>query len=172
MLSRITNQLILREYAPSDVDALFKIQGDRDYMQFTCWSASRQMCESWLQQYVEAELEVGFAPWTVVHRLDQRIVGWGGLNIDLNAQSWGPEVSYFIDPAYQRAGLATELVLASLHYGFRDLGLPAIGAFVRPGNLASIRVLTKCGFELVGYEPALERSHYAVRRDAADRANQ
>jgi RimJ/RimL family protein N-acetyltransferase len=30
------------------------------------------------------------------------------------------------------------------------LALPAIGAFVRPANVASVRVLEKCGFTLLG----------------------
>ena len=97
--------------------------------------------------------EVGFAPWTLVHRADRRIVGWGGLNIDPNAREWGPEVSYFIHSGYQGKGLATELVRASLEFGFARLNLPAIGAFARPENVGSARVLVKCGFTFVGYEP-------------------
>jgi RimJ/RimL family protein N-acetyltransferase len=34
----------------------------------------------------------------------------------------------------------------------------------RPENQASIRVLEKCGFTFVRYEPALERNHYQVRQ--------
>ena len=37
-------------------------------------------------------------------------------------------------------------------------------AFARPDNVASIRAPTKCGFEFVGYEAALERNRYAVER--------
>ena len=113
-----TERLTLRAFDASDVDALYAIQGDRDYMRFTHWSESRDACAAWLQQYVDAEAEVGFAPWTIVHRADRRIVGWGGLNIDPNAREWGPEVSYFIHSGYQGTGLATELVRASLEVGF------------------------------------------------------
>jgi RimJ/RimL family protein N-acetyltransferase len=164
MDTRETERLTLRPYVDSDVDALYAIQGDRDYMRFTHWSESRAACAAWLQQYVDAEAEVGFAPWTIVHRVDGRVVGWGGLNVDPNAREWGPEVSYFVHATYQGAGLATELVRASLAIGFTRLNLPAIGAFARPENVGSARVLTKCGFELVGYEPLLERNHYEVKR--------
>jgi [ribosomal protein S5]-alanine N-acetyltransferase len=167
---RDTDRLILREYVATDVDALYEIQGDRDYMRFTHWSESRDACEAWLQQYVDAAPDVGFAPWTVVHRADRRIIGWGGLNIDPNARDWGPEVSYFIHSDYQGAGFATELVRASLGVGFAELKLPAIGAFTRPDNVGSARVLTKCGFEFVRYEPTLERNHYAVTRAIWNRA--
>ena len=159
-----TERLTLRAFDASDVDALYAIQGDRDYMRFTHWSESRAACAAWLQQYVDAEAEVGFAPWTIVHRADRRIVGWGGLNIDPSAREWGPEVSYFIHAGYQSIGLATELVRASLEVGFVRLHLPTIGAFARPENVGSARVLTKCGFELVRYEPSLERNHYELTR--------
>lgn len=162
MQSRETQRLTLRAFAQSDVDALYAIQGDREYMRFTHWSQSREACAAWLQQYVDAEPDVGYAPWTIVHRADARIVGWGGLNIDPNAQEWGPEVSYFIHADYQGIGLATELVLASIEFGFVDLQLPTIGAFARPQNSGSARVLIKCGFECIGYEPELERNHYEL----------
>jgi [ribosomal protein S5]-alanine N-acetyltransferase len=56
------------------------------------------------------------------------------------------------------------LVRAALHHGFAALALPAVGAFVRPANAASARVLDKCGFALVGYEPRLQRNRYEVLR--------
>ena len=74
-------------------------------------------------------------------------------------------MSYFIHQAYQGRGFATELVKCSLHHGFEALGLPQISAFAMPANEASIRVLEKCGFKLLRYEPALQRNHYEVRMD-------
>jgi RimJ/RimL family protein N-acetyltransferase len=57
-------------------------------------------------------------------------------------------------------------VRAALAHGFEALGLPAIGAFARPDNAASIRVLEKCGLRFLRWEPALERNYYEVRRPA------
>jgi RimJ/RimL family protein N-acetyltransferase len=162
--TRHTSRLILREFRSSDVDALFEIQGDREYMRFTYASPSREACAAWLQQYVDAAPQTGFAPWTVLHRGEQRIIGWGGLSIDPTAPQWGPEVSYFIHRDYQGAGFATELVMAALTYGLAELELPHIAAFTRPENAASIRVLLKCGFEWIRYEPTLDRNHYGVQR--------
>ena len=160
-----TNHLILREFRDSDVDPLYEIQGNRDHMRFTFWAESRAACEIWLRRYADARRINGFAPWTVVHRLEQRVIGWGGLNIDPNAPGWGTEVSYFIHPSCQGRGFATEVVRFSLRHGFRDLGLGQIGAFAKPENEASARVLKKCGFKIVGYEPALERNHYELRAE-------
>jgi ribosomal-protein-alanine N-acetyltransferase len=160
-----TDNLILREFTDSDVDPLYAIQGDRQHMRLTVWVESRQACEAGLRRYARNREMHGFAPWTVVHRAEGRVIGWGGLGIDPDAPQWGPEVSYFIHPLYQGRGFATELVLAALRHGFCDVGLLRIGAFARPENLASVRVLEKCGFALVQYEPALQRNRYEARRE-------
>lgn len=158
-----TKRLLLREFIDTDVDPLFEIQGNREHMKFTHWAESRAACEAWLRAYADARRTNGFAPWTIVDRSDQRIIGWGGLNVDPYAPGWGPEISYFIHPARQGRGFATEVVQASLHLGFRDVGLRRIAAFTMRENQASARVLEKCGFKFRRYEPTLERNHYEVR---------
>jgi ribosomal-protein-alanine N-acetyltransferase len=157
-----TTHLLLREFRDSDVDPLYAIQGNRQYMRFTFCAESRAVCESWLRRHAQKRRIDGFAPWTIVLRSDDRVIGWGGLNVDPEAPEWGPEVSYFIHPAYQGRGFATELVHGSLRHGFDDLHLERIGAFAMPENQTSIRVLTKCGFKFLRYEPALLRNHYEL----------
>ena len=159
-----TARLVLRPLCDDDVGPLYEIQGDRDAMRFTYAAPSEAECASRLRAHERLRDEHGFAPWVAVLRADDRVVGWGGLGIDPFAPGWGVEVRYFLHPAHWGRGLATELVRASLRHGFETLSLPAIGAFARPANAASIRVLEKCGFGLLGYEPALERNHYEVRR--------
>jgi [ribosomal protein S5]-alanine N-acetyltransferase len=160
-----TARLMLRQFTDSDVDAIYEIQGDQQHMQYTFAAASRVDCENWLRRYAESRGVNGFAPWTIVHRADNRIIGWGGLSIDPLAPRWGPEVAYFIHRAYGGQGFATEVVRASLRCGFGHLKLEVIGAFAMPENLASLRVLEKCGFHFLRYEPALERNHYEVRME-------
>lgn len=159
-----TSRLVLREFRDSDVDPLYEIQGNRDHMRFTFWAESRAACESWLRRYADARQANGFAPWTIVHRPEGRVIGWGGLNIDSSAPEWGTEVSYFIHPDYQGRGFATEVVQCSLRHGSKELGLSQIGAFTMPQNHASAQVLKKCGFKFLRYEPALERNHYELQR--------
>jgi len=157
-----TNHLILRPYQESDAPALFEIQGNREHMKFTHWVTTLDECRAWMQAYEASRQHLGFAPWVLVHRVSQKPIGWGGLNVDPAAPEWGPEVAYFIHPGFTGLGLATELVAASLRIGFSEIRLSSIAAFTRPENRASARVLTKCGFEFVRYESRLERDHYRV----------
>src|SRR5216683_6587430 len=122
MSELLTTRLVLREFRDFDVDPLYEIQGNRDHMRFTFWAESRAACESWLRRFADARRANGFAPWTIIHRLEERVIGWGGLNIDPNAPERGIEVSYFIHPAYQGQGFATEIGQCSLRHGFKDIG--------------------------------------------------
>lgn len=159
-----THRLLLREFVDADVDALYEIQRNREHMRNTFWAQSRDVSAAWLRRYADGLATYGYAPWTVVLRAQQTVIGWGGLNVDPHAPGWGPEVSYFVHPAYAGQGFATELVRASLAHGFDDFELTTIGAFASPANVASIRVLEKCGFRLLGDEPELARNHYELRR--------
>lgn len=162
-MSRIeTPRLLLRPFEAGDVDSLYEIQGDREAMRFTHAAESREACARWLADYEALRPKLGFAPWTAVLRAESRVVGWGGLSVDPHEPGWGVEVSYFIHRAHWGRGLASELVRASLDHAFGALGLAEVGAFARPENTASIRVLENAGFRLLRYEPRLERNHYSI----------
>lgn len=161
-----TPRLTLRPLSAEDVSPLYDIQRDPAAMQFTYVAASLADCEHRLRTHEALRSRHGFAPWVVVLRSELRVIGWGGLNIDPFEPGWGVEVSYFLRPAYWGLGYATEVVRAAIDHGFGDLALPEVAAFAKPENAASIRVLEKCGFAFVGYEPSLERNHYAIRRDS------
>ena len=59
------------------------------------------------------------------------------------------DVAYRLMPAYWGQGLATEVALASVRYGFADLGLKQIIGLAMPENIASVRVLEKTGLRFV-----------------------
>ncbi len=160
--TRRTTRLLLRAPEPTDVDPLFAIQSDPEAMRFTYCSPSREATAAHLEKYAARFAEDGFTPWTVILAGEDKIIGWGGLNIDPDEPEWGPEIAYYFDPAHWGRGLATELVRESLAYAFDDLGLPDVGAFTRPDNVASARVLLKNGFERVRFVPELERDEYRI----------
>lgn len=59
-------------------------------------------------------------------------------------------VGYSIDEAYVGKGIATEAVKLMAIFGFEQLRLHRIEAYVSPDNLGSIRVLEKTGFHQEG----------------------
>ena len=139
-------------------------------MRHTYCAPSLEATAAHLESYAARFAEDGFAPWTAVLSAEDRIVGWGGLNKDPSAPEWGTEVAYYIDRAYWGCGLATELVCESLTLAFGDLGLDLVGAFAKPENAASVRVLVKAGFERARFVPELAREEFRVTAESRLRA--
>jgi ribosomal-protein-alanine N-acetyltransferase len=80
----------------------------------------------------------------------------------------GPEVEVgyrFLKEHWGR-GYATESALASLGFAFEELGLDRIVAVALETNIASRRVLEKCGLEEIGptHVYGLEHVKYELRR--------
>ena len=86
--------------------------------------------------------------WAVLVKPDLQFIGWCGLKarperdeIDLGYR--------FIKDAWGK-GYATEAAFACLKYGFEQLGLKRIVGRAMPQNVASLRVLEKCGMQYIG----------------------
>jgi RimJ/RimL family protein N-acetyltransferase len=62
------------------------------------------------------------------------------------------ELGYWLAFAFWGNGYATEAAGAVIDYAFEDLGYEMLHAGARVSNLASRRVLEKCGFEWTGVE--------------------
>jgi len=85
----------------------------------------------------------GYGNWGILPVGEKEIVGWAGLQFlpELNET----EVGYLLDRPFWGKGYATEAALASLNFGFERFDLDHIIALVHPDNLASRRVIEKCG---------------------------
>lgn len=60
------------------------------------------------------------------------------------------EIAYWVGPAHQRRGYATEAARALIAFAFGSGLVRTVRAHTRPGNAASERVLVKCGLECIG----------------------
>jgi len=73
------------------------------------------------------------------------------------------EIGYIFNPAYHRKGYATEAARAVIGYAFTELGAHRVVAHCSPRNVASWKVLEKCGFRREG----LEKKNIFFHEDAA-----
>ena len=145
-----TNRLTLRGYQTDDLAYFLPMLADREVIRYLIhtepWPQER--VEKWLTSAEPHWSEHGCGFWILEHQIDQRPIGWGGLN-------WLPdteeiEVLYALDKPYWGQGLATEAAQFSIHYGLKVLGLDKIIGLVVPGNLGSARVLEKSGLAYTG----------------------
>ncbi len=84
----------------------------------------------------------GFGRWAV--EAEGRLIGFGGVTVSTEFE--GLNLSYHLHPDHWGNGYATELVMEALAFAFGDLQAQRVIGLVRPVNVASRRVLEKCGF--------------------------
>nr|AIA11009.1 Acetyltransferase (GNAT) domain protein [uncultured bacterium] len=105
-----------------------------------------------------------FCWFTIFLKAEQTAVGWCGFHtwyIPHRRAEIGYEIS---GDDYKRSGLMTEALAAVIDYGFTELNLNRIEAFVEPGNEASIKLLEKSDFLKEG----LLREHYFKNNEFQD----
>ena len=144
-----TARLVLRPLQAADAGVLHRIyQSDGVLRYFPIPSPpSREP----IQRFVagqEAQWEKhGYGHWGVLREGEAEIIGWAGLQYLPELDE--TEVGYLLDRPFWSNGYATEAALASLHFGYEHLALERIIALVHPDNLASRRVIQKCGMSYV-----------------------
>jgi ribosomal-protein-alanine N-acetyltransferase len=167
-----TQRLRLRQLVPDDLDSYYRsIYADAEVMRFMPGGQPqpRETAARFLERSLRHWDEQGFGPWGVMLKQDGGLIGHCGLFYVEEVRE--VEVMYALAQEHWGKGLATEGAKASLRFGFEQLGLPRIVAFVMPENTASVRVIEKLGMRfqeniqlwglnLVAY--FLERSAYQV----------
>jgi ribosomal-protein-alanine N-acetyltransferase len=97
-------------------------------------------------------------------RLTNDYLGWCGFHTWYYTH-FRAELFYMLnDEQYRRQGLMTEALLSVLNYGFSDMNLERVEAFVGETNIASRALLKKYGF----VEEGLFRKHYHINGENQD----
>ena len=154
-----TERLLLRTFSEEDANLVYLLNLDPDVTRYTGdpvrdeSHALEVLRTAILPQYAL----YGHGRWAVHSKPGLPFIGWCGLKMrpEVNEIDLGYR---FIKDSWGK-GYATEAAAASLRYGFEKLGIKRIVGRALPGNLASIRVLEKCGMTFVGEETIDELLH-------------
>ncbi len=93
-----------------------------------------------------------------------RLIGGVGLDGSTGDESEEPALGYWVGQPHWGNGYAREAVAAMVDYGLRNLGMATIRAYTDPSNLASQKVLLRCGLEQVGEIELLRPTRNGARR--------
>lgn len=141
-----TDRLLVREYVEEDAEAFFRLNTDPEVIRFVpdktllnVDQARQLLIDHPMADYRKH----GFGRGACILKSTGEQIGFAGLKyLDELGEV---DVAYRLLPAYWGQGLATEAALASVRYGFADLGLKQIIGLIMPENIASVRVLEKTG---------------------------
>jgi ribosomal-protein-alanine N-acetyltransferase len=147
-----TDRLLLRTFTEDDAALLFELNVDPEVTRYThdgmsdLSQAKKVLDEVILPQYALYH----HGRWAVLQKSNLQFTGWCGLKCVPERQEI--DLGYRFKKIFWGKGFATEAAFASLQYGFYHLGFQKIVGRALPENLASIRVLEKCGLHYVGEE--------------------
>jgi ribosomal-protein-alanine N-acetyltransferase len=144
-----TQRLRLRQLTHDDADAMMAIYGSPDVLRYLS-----------IAPVDTREKAIGLIDWLNGNYQRHEAVDWAiTLNNDLigtcGAYGWDREnrrvdIGYHVLPSHWGRGYATEATRAILRWSFDHLDVHRIQADCTEGNIASERVLLKCGFTVEG----------------------
>ena len=137
--------LILRNWQERDAKALYEMCCDEILRKsgihfYASVVESQDAIHSWKNNK-------GFK--VIADRRNDRFIGFISLG-EMNRYDGYMEMEYAIAAEYRNKGYATQAVKQMLDYGFKEMNLSVIAAWVRSHNQGSMRVLEKCSFTLEG----------------------
>jgi len=140
-----TERLTLAPFRPEDAAALHRIYGVEGVLQY--FPDPNPPPLERVRRSVALHLEhwgkYGYGNWGILPAGETALVGWAGLQYVPELEE--TEVGYLLDRPFWGKGYATEAARASIRFGFEQIGLEHLIALVHPENIASQRVLEKCG---------------------------
>jgi RimJ/RimL family protein N-acetyltransferase len=153
---------------PADLAALGTLFRDPAATRY--WGEGRPLTDAEVRALLDVHLEYDArllcAPGLLRLKPTGAVVGFGGVGY----HPGGPVpayLQYLLAPASWGRGLATEVARGALVAAFRHPQVAEVLATVHPANVASVRVLEKCGLTLQRSLPEQARLLYGAARPAA-----
>lgn len=148
-----SERLLYRELLPSDDLALFELDSNPNVMKYlgtpvlTDISETQNLIANIRQQYQEH----GIGRWAVILKETNELIGWSGLKFikNLNGFENNYDLGYRFMPRFWGKGYGFESAKAFADFGFNEMKLERISAYLDVNNIASQKILEKCGLHFV-----------------------
>lgn len=109
----------------------------------------KNVSADWLARVQSPSVDVWTLGFDMVDRVTDAVFGTCGF-VGPPGPDHTVEIAYGVDPAQESKGFATEAAAALTAWAFASGRVRIVRAHTLPQTNASTRVLTKCGFRLVG----------------------
>ena len=171
-----TARLILRQTTVADAEQMYaNYAADPEVTKYLMWKphASVEVSKGILADWDKQNAKMDYYHWGIVLKETGQLIGAGGSQ-GINEINQSTELGYCLGRMYWGKGLMSEAVAAMIAYLFGVVGLHRIFARYDPHNIASGRVMEKCGMiyegthrhegysELLGF---YDLAYYAILKD-------
>ncbi len=155
----VNEQVHLSEFRLSDKHALILHLNDREIYDLTLripFPYTEAAADEWLALYAKTTEKQGRPVHFAIRSDDNALLGGCGFNGLEVGKSHKAEIGYWLARPFWGQGIMTAVVQRLCRHAFEEFELVKITAHVFIQNLASARVLEKCGFVQEG----LLRKHH------------
>jgi ribosomal-protein-alanine N-acetyltransferase len=153
-----TDHLTLHIATPETMDQLFQQCTDTEISGFMGISLEQVPLEREKYKLGLTRYDYSFVHFFLSEKDTQQVIGWAGYHVWNTKHHWA-EIGYkLFHDRHKRKGWMTEVLREIIPYGFQIMNLHRIEARVGRGNMASLRLLEKFGFQQEG----LLRANYLV----------
>ncbi len=146
-----SSRVYCREYQFDDFSAVHVYASIPAVSQFEEWGPNSKI-ETY--SFINNAIKISFEnprktyEMAVILRATDELIGGARIAIDSEDTSVG-DIGYVISPHFQNIGLATEVAKKLIQFGFKELNLQLIYATCHTENIASYKVMEKCGMQRV-----------------------
>lgn len=142
-----TERLLLRRITNDDVNEIFELRSNPETMKYIPRPLVKNNDEAlahitMIDDKINDNTGIN---WAITLKDDPKLLGIIGY-YRLQPENYRAEIGYMLSPEFHGKGIIPEAVNRLNRYGFDDLKLHSIEAVIDPGNVASEKVLEKCGF--------------------------
>lgn len=148
-----SERLLYRELLPTDDVAMFELDSTPEVHTYLGTKPlesiyqTREIIAAIRQQY----LDYGIARWAVILKETNEFIGWSGLKhiSKINGHENVYDLGYRFIPRFWGKGYGYESARAFVDFGFNEMKLEKISAYIDVNNIASQKILEKCGLRFI-----------------------
>ena len=174
-----TERLLMRDLLDKDVDGMFELDSDVDVHAYLGKEPIKTLEEAKKTiDYIRLQYaQNGIGRWAVIDKYNGAFLGWSGFKYitdTINGKTLYYDLGYRFIKRYWGKGYATETALASLQYGFKQLGQEQIYGMADIEHEASNSILQKIGMCKVNeftFDGILHNFYNISRLDWENRPN-
>ena len=144
-------RLLLRRIRHADAKDMYTYSRRADVTRYLLWTPhpSLEHTEQYISYLQEQYRSGALYDWAITLAESGKMIGTAGFSA-VHPEHNSAEIGYVLNPDFHNRGYATEAVRLVLDFGFRVMKLHRIEARCFADNLASRRVMEKCGLSYEG----------------------
>lgn len=150
-----TERLILRPFEKSDAEELFDMDKNPNVHQYLWQKPVETIDEvyAYIEMVQKQYIERGIGRFSTILKETGELIGWTGIkfvneepeNGNINFYDYG----YRLNEKFWNKGYASEATKAWLDYGFNEIKIEIMNAYVHAENGASNHILEKHGMQFI-----------------------